>query len=168
MTMTSPETPQQNLCSRSLLQRLNSSCLRVIPEPHDFLHTDRSCAYTETCLHVLLCDLAFEISMHSGGTTTSPKFWRFDGSETQEAPIVATDVLVGAEAMSIFCSDALLVLGALMFFLATLGGLLLPSISVFGGVLGFRISVVEIVMILLPLFGNVFSFSSGAANLLGT
>lgn len=47
------------------------------------------------------------------------------------------------------------------------GGLLLPCVSVFGGVPRFVFVLeVEVVMILLPLFGNGFSFSS-AGNLLG-
>ena len=67
--------------------------------------------------------------------------------------------------MSMFFSDTLL--GAFLFFLEVSGGLLLPSISVFGGVLGF-VFVLELVMVLLPVFGNGFSLSSGGGNLLGT
>lgn len=80
-------------------------------------------------------------------------------------PIVATDVLVGGETMSMFFSDTLL--GAFTLFLAVSGGLMLPSVSIFGGVHGF-VSVLEFVMILLPLFANGFSLSSGGGNLLGT
>lgn len=69
--------------------------------------------------------------------------------------------------MSMFFGDTLL--GAFMFVLAAAapGGLLLPCVSVFGGVPRFVFVLeVEVVMILLPLFGNGFSFSS-AGNLLG-
>lgn len=66
--------------------------------------------------------------------------------------------------MSMFFSDTQL--GAFVFLLAMSGGLLLPSISVFGGVAGF-VSFLEVVMILLPLFGCGFSFSSDGGNLLG-
>lgn len=95
---------------------------------------------------------------------TCPKLWTSDGSESQEAPIVVTDVLGGGETMSMFFSDTQL--GAFVFLLAMSGGLLLPSISVFGGVAGF-VSFLEVVMILLPLFGCGFSFSSDGGNLLG-
>jgi len=82
--------------------------------------------------------------------------------------MVATDVFLGGgETVSMFFSDTLL--GAFMFVLAaaTPGGLLLPCVSVFGGAPRFVFVLeVEVVMILLPLLGNGFSFSS-AGNLLG-
>jgi len=69
-----------------------------------------------------------------------------------------------------FLGDTLLVLGAFMFVLAaaTPTGLLLPCVSVFGGVPWF-VFVLEVdvgMILLLPLFVNGFSFSS-AGNLLG-
>lgn len=101
-------------------------------------------------------------------SVTSPRFWRSDGSDSPQAPIVATDVLLGGgETLSMFFSGTLL--GAFTFFRVTamLEEVLLSRVSVSRGVPWFVFVLeVEVVVILLPLFGNGFSFSS-AGNLLG-